>query len=176
MTWDQYFMDMCDLVATKSKDTSTKVGAVIVGRERQDVRSTGFNGFPRGIFDDVSEVEKLGTEAEYGIIFTGPEYLKQVRKLKTRLERPLKYMLSEHAERNAVYAAAAVGVPLAGCMLYVNSLPPCHDCARAIIQTGIKEIIHAEGEVPERWKESCGVGREMLEEAGVLIRTVVRNK
>ena len=174
MTWDEYFMNMCDLVATKSKDTSIKVGAVIVGRERQDVRATGYNGFPRGIFDDVSEAEKLGTDAEGNFVFVGSEYLNQVRKLKARLERPLKYLVTVHAEANAVFSAAAVGVPLAGCIIYVNSLPPCANCSQAIIQSGIKELVHVEGEVPERWRESCDVGLELLKEAGILVRTIKR--
>lgn len=151
MNWDDYFMGMCDYVATKSKDGSIKVGCVIVGAERRDVRATGFNGFPRGIFD------------------AGP-----VDGMAGRFERPLKYFYTEHAERNAVYAAAAVGVPLAGCVIYVNSLPPCADCARAIIQCGISELVHVELDIPDRWKESCGIGMAMLGEAGVSIRRMTR--
>lgn len=159
-------MSMCDLVASKSKDESIKVGCVIVGRERRDVRATGYNGFPRGVFDDHSSLKALDGES-----FIDPPTLERISKLKARLQRPMKYLVSEHAERNAIYSAAAVGVPLAGCMLYVNSLPPCADCARAIIQSGIVEVIHADGVVPERWRESCDVGLQMMLEADIVVGT-----
>lgn len=105
-------MQMTDLIASRSKDPNTQVGCIIVGPEN-NIRSTGFNSFPRGIFDDVP----------------------------LRLERPEKYMWIEHAERNAIYAAARVGIPLNGCSIYQPGLP-CMDCARALIQVGIKKITY----------------------------------
>jgi len=146
MNWEEYFFSMAELAATKSKDRSTKVGCVIVGPDNE-VRSIGFNGFPRGINDDIDE----------------------------RHERPMKYSLTEHAERNAVYNSCRMGVPLKGCRLYANWLL-CVECARAIIQVGIVEIIYdARDEEAKRkkwdvrWKENFELAQSMLEEAGVKI-------
>jgi dCMP deaminase len=111
MNWDTYFLQMAQLVSTKSKDRSTKVGCVIVGPDHE-VRTTGYNGFCRGIIDDVD----------------------------SRHERPDKYLWTEHAERNAIYNAARNGIQLAGCTAYVT-LFPCADCSRAMIQSGIRKIV-----------------------------------
>lgn len=144
--WDKYFLDMAVFVAQKSKDISTKVGCVIVGPDKE-VRSTGFNGFPRRVNDERKE----------------------------RLERPLKYLWTEHSERNAIYSAAKIGIPLDGCNIYVDFYP-CADCARAIIQAGIKEVIvdgrnyQQKYDLSLRWKESLDVAKEMLIEAEVKIR------
>ena len=109
MEFYEYFIKLADVVAEKSKDRSTKVGVVVVGPDRE-IRSTGYNGFPRGINDDIDE----------------------------RHERPAKYDWTEHAERNAVYNAARMGQSLKDCTMYFNWEPcPCVDCARAIIQAGI---------------------------------------
>jgi len=108
MNWDTLFMSMVYLIAMKSKDRSTHVGCVIVNDD-QTIKSLGYNGFPRGIDDDVEE----------------------------RHDRPAKYLYAEHGERNAIYNAR---MDLSGCKVYVNFLP-CADCARAIIQSGIKEVI-----------------------------------
>lgn len=152
LDWDKYFLDMAIFVAQKSKDKSTKVGAVIVGPEKE-VRSTGFNGFARKVND-----EKL-----------------------VRHERPLKYFWTEHAERNAIYSAAKVGIPLEGCSIYIDFYP-CSDCARAIIQSGIKEVIvdgrnyQEKFELSLRWKESLDAAKEMLNEAGIKIRLYLEEK
>ena len=111
MKWDDYFMTMVYLVAMRSKDESTHVGAVIVGPNKE-IRSTGYNSFPMGINDDVPE----------------------------RQERPEKYFWFSHAERNAVYLAARVGIPVEGCTMYTNGIP-CTDCAFAVIQAGITEVV-----------------------------------
>ena len=145
--WDKYFFKFCDITAEKSRDRSTKVGAVIVGPDNE-IRSVGYNGFPRGINDDVDE----------------------------RYERPLKYKYTEHAERNAIYNAGRVGIPLKGCRIYINSLPPCCDCARAIIQSGITDVNYiVDGEIPERWQADCDMSVGMLEEAGVVVRKFNRS-
>ena len=140
--WDVYFMDMARLVAKKSKDPSVKVGVVIVGPDKE-VRSTGYNGFPRGVEEDIS----------------------------TRWERPVKYSWVEHAERNAVYNAARSGATTNGCIAYMES-PPCSDCARALIQAGIKEIVVTTNNPfvgRKDWEESIKFATEMLDEAGVKI-------
>ncbi|HDK03332.1 MAG TPA: dCMP deaminase family protein [Gammaproteobacteria bacterium] len=140
--WSEHFLAMAQLCAEKSKDPSTKVGAVIVGPDHE-VRSTGYNDFPRGVADRIDE----------------------------RRERPAKYLYTEHAERNAIYNAARVGIPVKGCALYLNWEPKlCADCARAVIQAGIVRVIGGDRPFPGHkptWEESCRVGYEMLVEAGV---------
>lgn len=140
--WDEYYILMAEFVANKSKDRSTKVGAIIVGPDNE-VRSTGYNGFPRDINDELDE----------------------------RHERPAKYEYTEHAERNAIYNAARVGVSLKGCTLYLNWEPcPCTDCTRAIIQSGIKRIIGPDrvfGKPGTHWQDNFKASKEMLEEANI---------
>lgn len=140
--WPSYFMAMARLVAQKSKDQSVKVGTVIVGPDHE-VRSTGYNGFPRGIDE------------------TDPE----------RWKRPIKYEWVEHSERNAIFNAARTGTSLAGCTAYMES-PPCTDCGRALIQAGIKEVVvTTQNPFADRqdWRKSIQFAIEMLEEAGVTV-------
>lgn len=143
----EWFLRIAELIAEKSKDRSTKIGAVIVGPD-SEIRSVGYNGFPRNINDNIEP----------------------------RHERPAKYMWTEHAERNAIYNAARVGIPIKGCVMYVTGRAiACTDCARGIIQAGIttifgrverKEIHRAKG---AHWEENLKVAQEMLIEAGVLL-------
>jgi len=111
--WDDYFFDICEVVGSKSKDLSTHVGCVIVG-PAHEIRSTGFNGFPSGVEDDLDNF---------------PE----------RYKRPEKYVWTEHSERNAIYLAARHGVSLVDCTIYLTWMP-CAECARAIIQSGIQRV------------------------------------
>lgn len=111
-SWDEYFMDLARLVATRSKDTSTKVGAVIVGPNRE-IRSTGYNGFPRQVNDDIP----------------------------ARHERPMKYYYTVHSEQNAIFNACRAGTSVDGCTIYIAGRPPCSWCARAIIQSGIRRVV-----------------------------------
>jgi dCMP deaminase len=89
------------------------------------------------------------------------------------LLRPEKYLWMEHAERNAIYNAARVGIPLKGCVIYMDGIP-CMDCARAIVQAGIKEI-RANYEEHQKWKSPRYDNAEMrrsetlLNEAGVIL-------
>jgi dCMP deaminase len=144
--WDHYFLDICAVVARRSKDPSTKVGCVIVG-PAHEIRSTGYNSLPRHIRDDVPE----------------------------RFERPTKYLWFEHAERNAIYNAARAGTALEGCSLYAD-LMPCMDCARAIVQAGIVEVITDETRFAQysspQYNEHFDKVRQLFDEAGVHIRTV----
>ena len=140
--WDGRFLGLAAHIAAWSKDPSTQVGCVIVGPDRE-VRSTGFNGLPRGIAD---------TEARL-----------------TNRER--KYPLISHAEENAIMHAARVGVSLKGCVAYVT-WPPCSRCARSLIQSGVREIVYPEGcEIPERWREDFDISSAMIEEAGLVHRS-----
>lgn len=135
--WSQRFLDLAAHIASWSKDPSTKVGCVIVGPDRE-IRSTGFNGFPRGIADD------------------------------GRLEdRDAKYPLICHAEENAIMHAARIGVALKGCIAYVT-WPPCTRCARSLVQAGVFEIVYpADLEIPERWRVDFELAREIFRETGV---------
>ncbi len=111
--WDDRFMGLCDHISQWTEDRNFKVGAVIVGPDLE-IRSTGFNGFPRGVKDDVeSRYDRSSGE---------------------------KFFWFEHGERNAIYNAARMGVSINGCTLYVNRYP-CADCARAIIQSGIARVV-----------------------------------
>jgi dCMP deaminase len=163
MNWNQYFFDMIEVVRSKSKDKSTKVGAIIVSPDNSIV-STGFNGFPRGVIDDESKAIPYGR----------PHHYKTVD-VEKRYERPDKYLWTEHAERNAIYAAAKRGVSLDGCKIYVDWYP-CSDCCRGIIQVGIKQIIidarnyeEKEKYWNERWKDQMEVTKRMCYESRVEI-------
>jgi len=141
ISWDQYFMTVAYLVAMKSKDESTHCGSVIVD-EMNHIVSTGYNSFVRGINDDVPE----------------------------RQLRPEKYMWFEHGERNAVYSASYRGSSTKGCKIYVTGVPCC-DCARAIIQAGITEVIVEEREdFGKEWDDSCQVTLRMFNEANIKLR------
>ncbi|MFI3241992.1 MAG: deaminase [Alphaproteobacteria bacterium] len=141
--WNIRFMELALVFATWSKDTSTKTGAVVIGPDKE-IRATGYNGFVRGVDDDKAE----------------------------RYERPTKYDFFEHAERNAVYNACLTGTTLKGCTMYASH-PPCTDCARAIIQSGIKRVYTRESAFPKNletsahWNEKASYSEEMFKEAGV---------
>lgn len=143
MTWDDRWLDMARLVASWSKDRSRQVGAVIVN-DRNVVVSMGWNGFPRSINDDIE----------------------------CRHQRPDKYLWSEHAERNALFNAAANGNSTLNCRIY-QSMYPCAHCARGIIQAGISEVITVEPDWnDETYGDEFAVTRQMLEEANVAVRFV----
>ena len=119
------------------------MGCVVVGEDRE-IRSTGFNGFPRGINDDEDRL----------------------------MDREKKYPLICHAEENAIMHAARIGVSLKDSTAYVT-WPPCSRCARSLIQAGIKEIVYPEtGKIPERWIEDFTISDNMLNEAGVAVRSI----
>ena len=140
MKWVEYFYKIADQIKEKSKDNHTKIGAVIVGKDKEIV-STGYNSFPRGIEDNKKE----------------------------RQERPEKYYWFEHAERNAIYNAALIGVSTKGCTMYLTCGIPCADCARGIINAGIIRIFAVrDGEAKsQKWKDSAERSMEMFKEAGV---------
>jgi len=148
MDWNSYFISIADTVREKSKDPSSKIGAVIIGPERQII-STGFNGFPRGI--DETDL--------------------------TRWERPIKYQFVEHAERNAIYNAARHGIAVRGCAMYMVGFGPpcvpCIECAKAVIQSGIVKVVgHAVKEAPESWLDDLNFAKDLLIEAGVALEEV----
>ena len=140
---DFRFIERARHIALWSKDPSTKVGCVVVGEDRE-IRSTGFNGFPRGIDDDEDRL----------------------------LDRDKKYPLICHAEENAIMHAARIGVSLKNSTAYVT-WPPCSRCARSLIQAGVKEVVYPDaGEIPERWQEDFNISNAMMKEAGVNVRCI----
>jgi dCMP deaminase len=144
MNWKEYFRNIVHQVKLKSKDERTQIGAVIVGEDNEIV-STGYNSFPRGIIDDISE----------------------------RQERPEKYFWFEHAERNAIYNAARIGVSTKGTTMYLTCGIPCADCCRGIINAGITTIVCEVGDTGAKgpkWEESGKRSLQMFNEAGVKIQ------
>ena len=140
------YMEIADAVAKLSKDSSTKVGAIVIGQNKE-IRSVGYNGAPRGCAADEDE----------------------------RKERPEKLFWFSHAELNAITNAARVGTPLEGCTLLVTH-PPCMDCARAICQAGIKRVIavRPSDDFRARWHEHAVRSARLFEECGVTYTEVDR--
>jgi len=147
--WDKKFMELAHFIAGWSREHGRRVGAVIVGPDNE-IRSTGYNGFPRGVDDSI--IERHSRE-------TGE-----------------KYFWSSHAERNAIYNAARVGVPLRGCKIYVPWFP-CGECAKAIIQAGIVEVIGYQPDLTEKkWGPEFVKVTQMFKESRVTVRTIPRIK
>lgn len=139
--WDSRFLSVAKLISSWSKDPSTKVGTVIVGPDRE-IRSTGYNGFARGVAD---------TEARLN-------------------NRELKYELIVHAEENAILNANLTGTLLRGCVVY-STWPPCTKCMRMLIQVGVRDVVNLDRPVPPRWEEDFSRSREMLLAVGGSIRS-----
>jgi dCMP deaminase len=139
--WDMRFLEMAQQVSSWSKDPSRQIGSVAVDPLKKNVLSTGYNGFPRGMID---------TSERYN-------------------DRPTKYKLIVHSEMNLIYNATFNGVSLDGSTLYVYGLPVCSECAKGIIQVGVKRIVMNTGqmEIPDVWKESWLNTKSMLDEVGI---------
>lgn len=145
--WDHYFLEMALHCASLSKDPNTRVGAVIIGADRA-IRSTGYNGFPRGIEDTIPRLH----------------------------DREAKLKLMVHAELNAIINAARNGVAIEGCSLYLAATddsgivwggPPCIRCTTHVIQAGILRVISYPAKTPSKWAEELKEAGELLEEANV---------
>ena len=144
--WDKRFLQLASLVASWSKDPSTKVGAIAVNAKRQ-VLSTGYNGFPRG-FDD--------SEERYNT-------------------REIKYKYILHAEQNLISNAAANGISLTGSRVYVVGMPPCAEkCALQLIQSDINAVMvpnlfneHDIEEDQYDWFKSWSISVDLFNEAGI---------
>ena len=137
ITWDDYFMGVALLAAERSKDPNTQVGACIVDDQNR-ILSTGYNGFPLGCSDDEFPWGREGESVD------------------------TKYPYVVHAELNAILNTR--GKSLSGSRLYV-ALFPCNECAKAIIQSGIKEVIY----LSDKYKDAplTKASRKMLETAGI---------
>ena len=143
--WYLRYLSLAKEVATWSKDPNTQVGAVVVGSKGQ-ILSQGYNGFPRGIKDSNRRLN----------------------------DRDLKLTLIVHAEMNAIYNATYSGVSLDGSTIFIYGLPACSECAKGIIQVGIKKVVVSKECIEARphWNESWNKSKAMFDEAGVNIFVV----
>ncbi len=138
INWDEYFMGVAILASQRSKDPNTQVGACIVNDDNK-IMSVGYNGFPRGCSDDEFPWERTADR-----------------------DSNTKYPYVCHAELNAILNSG--GNSLSGCRIYV-ALFPCNECAKAIIQSGIKEVIY----ISDKYSDTDLVqaSKRMLNCAGV---------
>lgn len=138
ISWDEYFMGVALLAAQRSKDPNTQVGACIVSQDNI-ILSTGYNGLPNGCSDDEFPWERQGEETKYPYVV--------------------------HAELNAILNSG--GRVLKGAKLYV-ALFPCNECAKAIIQCGIREVIYLSDKYADT--DNVRASKRMLRSAGVTYR------
>ena len=138
ITWDEYFMGVAILASKRSKDPNTQVGACIVD-ENNVILSTGYNGFPYGCSDDDFPWDRTGDDTKYSYVV--------------------------HAELNAILNAR--GKNLKGSKIYVD-LFPCNECAKAIIQAGIKRIVYDSDKYDGT--PSVVASKRMLKAAGVVMQ------
>lgn len=143
LCWDDYFMSVALLSGKRSKDPNTQVGACIVNKNNV-IESIGYNGLPKGCSDDEFPWEKEG------------------EMLNT------KYPFVVHAELNAILNAK--GKDLSGCKIYV-ALFPCNECAKAIIQSGISEVVYLSDKYSNT--DSVKASKMMFKCVGVELRQLV---
>ena len=144
LTWDEFLMGVANLAAQRSKDPSTQVGACIVSKDNR-ILSVGYNGTPNGFDDIYFPWDREGDELE------------------------TKYLYVVHAERNAILNYRGNNKDLEGAKIYVD-LFPCNECAKEIIQVGIKEVYYLEDKyahtngviASKRLFDACGVSYKCL--------------
>lgn len=136
--WTKYFLEMAKHSSTLSKDPSTRIGAIAVGKHN-NILSTGYNGFPRGVKDTPNRLNN----------------------------REMKYSFISHGEMNCIFNACLNGVSLENSTLYVYGLPVCSECAKGVIQTGIKKVIMQCDDLSDKWKLSYELTKTMFNEAEV---------
>jgi len=136
--WDLRYLDLAKNISSWSKDPSRQIGAVAIGSKGQ-VLAQGFNGFPRGIEDTPERYQ----------------------------DRETKYKYVVHAEMNCIYNASYSGVSLDGSSMYVWGLPVCNECAKGIVQVGVKRVIMPLQDIPESWMDSWNLTKAFFDEAGV---------
>ena len=144
ISWDEYFMGVALLASKRSKDPNTQVGACIVDKNNV-ILSTGYNGFPYGCSDDEFPWDRDGDDTKY------------------------KYVV--HAELNAILNSR--GKSLTGAKLYVD-LFPCNECAKAIIQSGVGEVVYLYDKYAHTAETQAS--KRMLTAAGVKFKQLVTDK
>lgn len=141
--WDTRYLALAWHFGTWSKDPSRQIGAVAIG-PKGEIIAQGYNGFPRGIED---------TDERYEV-------------------REEKYKYVVHAEMNCIYNAASNGVSLKDSTVYVHGLPACSECAKGLIQVGVKRVMAFSKDTPERWIESNKLTEELFKEANIEYETI----
>jgi len=144
--WDKRYMELAKAVSTWSKDPSKKIGAIAIGSKGQ-VLAQGFNGFPRGIDDSDDRLN----------------------------DREIKYKYVVHAEMNLIYNATFNGISLDGSSVYIYGLPLCSECAKGLIQVGVKRIVMNKDSLEsadDKWIESFELTMQLLNESGIHWKTV----
>lgn len=146
--WELRYIELAKHISSWSKDPSTQVGAVIVG-EKGQILSQGYNGFPRGVKDLPCRFE----------------------------DKETKYKFTSHAEINCIYNASYNGVSLKDSSIYIwgtDGIPVCHECAKAIIQVGIKHVycynpyyLRENFNIHTKWFKSHKTAQLMFQEAQV---------
>lgn len=147
LSWDEYFMGVSLLSAKRSKDPNTQVGACIVNSDKKIV-GTGYNGLPKGCSDDEFPWDRVGTHLE------------------------TKYPYVVHAELNAILNS--IGRDLSDCTMYV-ALFPCNECAKTIIQSGIKKVVY----LSDKYKDEnfTIAAKKMFGSAGIVYEKLIpKNK
>lgn len=141
--WDSRFMQLARDVSTWSKDPRRQIGAVAVHPEDKRVLSTGYNGFPKWIRDDPQRMQDSVTKSKYMI----------------------------HAELNCIFNAVYTGTSLRDTTLYVYGLPPCSECAKGILQVGIRKVVceYETTAEDEKWEESFAHSQAMFNEGGIYL-------
>ena len=139
LKWDEYFMAVAKLTAMRSKDPNTQVGACIVDNNNR-ILSVGYNGAPNGFDDDKFPWERNGEPLE------------------------TKYLYVCHAERNAILNFSGAKKDLEGAKIYVD-LFPCNECAKEIIQAGIKEVIYLSDKYASL--DSTKASKKMFDECNI---------
>jgi len=137
--WHRRYLELAATVAGWSKDPSRKIGCVAVNDKGQ-ILSVGYNGFPRGINDDPVRLNN----------------------------REEKYKFVVHAEKNMIYNATHNGVSLDGSTVYVSGLPVCSECAKGLIQVGVKKVVMDDAtNIRNNWAESWELTRSLFDEARI---------
>ena len=137
--WDKRYLDLAEHISQWSKDPSKKIGAIAVGDHGQ-ILSQGYNGFPRGIDDSAHRYN----------------------------HREVKYQFVVHAEMNCIYNATLTGVSLKDSTFYIYGLPVCHECAKGLVQVGIKRVVTRVQDFVEQWETSELTTKTIFKESGII--------
>ena len=136
--WDKHYFQLAKSIAQWSKDPSSKIGAVVIGKHGQ-IESQGYNGFPRNIFDTNERLDDQAIKNKYMI----------------------------HAELNCVFNACLNGISLKNSTMYIYGGFPCAECAKAIVQAGIAKVNALQLVTKPNWQESQAFAEELFIEAKI---------
>jgi dCMP deaminase len=146
MTQDKYWLTICNSISTNSKCLSRQLGTVIV-KDAKFIVSTGYNGPPSGVAHCIGICPR--------------------KRLNFKSSEGLEFCPAAHAERNAIAIAAKLGHSTDGCSLYLNTVIPCFECAKSIINAGIKEVVVTK---LEDYSTIGITGSDLFHQSGVEVR------